>query len=100
MKKSNILTSYFASRYNVLYNTIHRDIVSMSINESRILLNEIYRIKNFFEKNLQKRQNLISLINKNETNINNKESYVGVNIYNKERQLNILRKCRDDLKLD
>ena len=74
LNNNNILTSYFASRYNVLYNTIHRDIVSMSINESRILLNEIYRIKNFFEKNLQKRQNLISLINKNETNINNKES--------------------------
>ena len=97
---NNILTSYSASSYDVLYNAIHRDIVSMSINESRILLNEIYGIKNFFEKNLQKRQNLISLINKNETNINNKESYVGVNIYNKERQLNILRKCRDDLKLD
>ena len=89
---NNILTSYSASSYDVLYNAIHRDIVSMSINESRILLNEIYGIKNFFEKNLQKRQNLISLINKNETNINNKESYVGVNIYNKERQLNILRK--------
>lgn len=78
--------SYFNSFYNNLYNTFQRDIISISIDESGILLNEIYRIKNFLENYIQECKKLIKLINPNETNINKKISYFGVNIYNKGKQ--------------